>query len=533
MEERISIPDAIRTFKALRSLGYDLNSSIADLVDNSITEKVGANQVDVLFHLNKDYEIILRVLDDGMGMNDAELEEAMRIGSKGDYVTGDLGKFGMGMKTASLSHCNILTIISKKVDSTLAAFSWNLGHVKNQKSWSLIKLEKEEIVQILSRENLKIKTSGTIVLWDDLFLINQEYNSFNNLKLAENYRFKKVFELKIYLRMVFHRFLDQANGKKNLKITVNGEKLEPWDPFCLSEKATIKVNLKPELKSLYLKNYEVPIEINSYILPNRESFSSEEAWKEAKGLLSWNDSQGYYIYRSSRLIRYGGWHGTMVKDEHIKYARTSIDVDPMMDEEFRITVNKTRVEFPELLFHHLKANVNPLVTNKAKNEYNKKPEKELVRNKIRNNPKIAGVSQNLLFENSIKTDFEDNDCGAHVKVSNPSGTWLSNKLNEFLKYGQEKDFEIISDKIEDGMLWKIVCDPDNRFKVIINSTHPFYINMYSKSPNKEVTAALDALLFSLAFAELYNRNNSNAQLFNTFKAVCSKALIRLTEENII
>ena len=206
MKEVISIPNASRTFKALRSLGYDINSSIADIVDNALTNKVRANDIQVFFNLNKQYEIIARIIDNGCGMSRDELEEAMRIGADAKYESGDLGRFGLGMKTASLSHCNVLTVISKKKNTGLSGFSWNLGYVKSTGDWNLLELDKAEINRMLKTDNIHIEEQGTVVLWDDLFLINNEFNSIINHKLAGNYLFRKIENLKLHLGMVFeHR----------------------------------------------------------------------------------------------------------------------------------------------------------------------------------------------------------------------------------------------------------------------------------------------------------------------------------------
>jgi hypothetical protein len=137
------------------------------------------------------------------------------------------------------------------------------------------------------------------------------------------------------------------------------------------------------------------------------------------------------------------------------------------------------------------------------------------------------------LESEITTKESDSSNSGIVEVVNPSGTWLSNKLNEFLKYGNEDDFEIVSDHIENGQLWKVVCDPYNKFKVIINSSHPFYSLMYRSNVNKQVTEAIDALIFSLAFSELYNKNSLNAHLFDTYKTTISKALEKLVKEKVI
>jgi hypothetical protein len=437
------------------------------------------------------------------------------------------------MKTASLSHCNLLTVISKNKKADGVGYQWDMSHVKN-KGWALLQLNHSEIGEILRKNKVELGTSGTLVLWENLFWLEEAFKSYGSEKLGQNYYFRLVEQIKLHLRMVYHRFLDASSGKTSyVNLSVNGEKLKPWDPFCRNELNTENVNLKKDLSELYISGYSRPILIGAYILPNKEGFSSEENWKEARGPLSWNDSQGYYIYRANRIIRIGGWHGTKAKDEHDKLARISIDIDPSLDQLFRITVNKTKVQFPELLFQHLKNVVNPLVVKKAKAKYNKSDENLTIKNNFRKNGiKVLQVSQQLIAENKITTVAARNNLKDLIEVHNPSGTWLSNKIYEFLKYGSEKDYEIISDHLEGKQLWKIICNQNDKFKVIINASHPFYIHVYKPSKNKAVTDALDALIFSLAFAELYNKNNQNAHLFDTFKAVCSQALERLTKEEI-
>jgi hypothetical protein len=534
MKEVVSIPNASRTFDALRSLGYDLNASIADVVDNAVTEKVAANKISVTFSLSTRGKITCRIKDNGCGMNAGELEEAMRLGTETTYEDKDLGKFGMGMKTASLSHCNVLTVISKRKRSDICAFRWDIGHIR-KKGWTLLKLTNPEIQELLRKEKIDIGDSGTVVMWDDMFWLNEQLSSYESEKLRNNFYFRLIENVKLHLGMVYHRFLDGSLGKKNvIELKVNGTKVKPWDPFCREEKNTKEVNLKKETAEFKIQGHKAPIYIAAFIVPNKESFSSEEAWKAAKGLLPWNDSQGYYIYRANRIIRFGGWHGTKAKDEHDKLARLSIDIDSSLDELFRITVNKTRVQFPEALFQHLKNVVNPFVVKKAKSTYNKSDESLTVNNKFRKSEThIAEISKELIQESKIKTKKSTNGHSDSVEVNNPAGTWLSNKINDFLKYGTEKDYEIISDRLEEDALWKIVCDNENKFKVIVNASHPFYEKIYNSTTNKAVTDAVDALIFSLAFAELYNKNNHNAGLFDTFKSVCAQALERLVAEKVI
>lgn len=527
-----SIPHAERTFEALRSLGYDLNSSIADIADNAITAKVHAKNISIIFK-RKGNKFICRIKDDGAGMKEKELEEGMRIGTETSYGMHDLGKFGMGMKTASLSHCNVLTVISKTKKAEIVGYRWDMSHVKGTKQWALLQLNKKEIAAILQSEKLTLSQNGTIVFWDDLNLLDNEYKSYTSHKLAENFYFSLLGKLKLHLRMVFHRFLDGSLGSQGaLNIDVNGDTLIEWDPFCRNEDNTIELNLTKGVSELSIPEFKKPIIIRGYVLPSKEGFSNEKAWGKARGLLSWNDSQGYYIYRANRLIRFGGWHGTKAKDEHDKLARVSIDIDPSLDKLFRITVNKSKVQFPENLFNHLKNKVNRQVINEAQKKYRKSGEKAKITNKFRKqDAKLTSVSKNMVEDSNIKT--KKNSESNNIEVTNPSGFYLSNKIEEFLKYGTDRDFEIVCDRLGNDHLWKIVCNANEKFKVIINSDHPFCTKLYSSNKNKALTSAIDALIFSLAFAELYNRNENNSILFDTFKSVCSKALRKLTKGDLI
>ena len=531
MREIISIPGASRTFAALRKLGYNLSSSIADILDNSITKKVSAKNINIFFIFNKQNNIICRIHDDGCGMSPIELEEAMRLGTDTTYESNDLGKFGMGMKTAALSHCNILTVISKKQNEKICGFRWDISKITETGDWTLLQLDEKEIQEVLDQEETKLGEQGTIVLWDDLFNINREYKSYKIEKFAQNYYFRILNELQLHLGMTFHRFLDGSLDKESsVKITVNNEILTAWDPFCRLEPQTVPIVFKKGINELKIPGYLHSIKIEGYVLPNKAEFSSEEEWKKAKGLLSWNDSQGYYIYRANRIIRFGGWHGTKAKDEHDKLARISIDIDPSLDELFSITVSKTKVQFPEVLFHHLKSKVNPQIVKVAKAKYNKSAEKLSVKNKFRNNQGVVQLAKDLLEEKKIKTSSNE----ITVEVQNPTGTWLSNKINDFLNYGSDKDYEIISANFDnEEILWKIICNKDEKFKVVINAKHPFYSRIYVTSPNDKITSTIDAFIFSLAFAELYNKTDQNAHLFDTFKTVTSQVLAKLTKEKII
>lgn len=314
---------------------------------------------------------------------------------------------------------------------------------------------------------------------------------------------------------------------------VNDDVIEPWDPFCRDESNTFEVELDEELSEVKIPEHKKSVTIRAYILPNKEQFSTEKAWRDAKGLKSWNDSQGYYIYRANRLIRFGGWHRTKAKDEHDKYARVSIDIDPELDELFKINVNKTTVKFPDRLYQHLKHKVNRKITKKAQKRYRKSGEDLEITDKFRHNTdKIEEVSRELVEGSSIRTGITGDE-QQDVSVTNAGGEFISNRVQEFLEYGTESDYEVVSGRLDNGRLWRTVCYENEKFKVVVNADHPFYSEIYSSGRNGKAASAVDALVLSLAFAELFNRNEENSHLFDMFNKVCSKTLAKLVEEEAI
>lgn len=142
------IPNAKRLIKSLRDMGYDFSTAVADLIDNSI--EAGATRVDINagFYGNDSFVLIS---DNGKGMSIEELKEAMRYGSERAYNEEDLGKFGLGLKTASMSQCQRLSVASRKKNSNeTAAFCWDLDHIEKTNKWEIIQITKGDVFDLLT-----------------------------------------------------------------------------------------------------------------------------------------------------------------------------------------------------------------------------------------------------------------------------------------------------------------------------------------------------------------------------------------------
>ena len=537
IEEIISIPNAPRTFEAVSSSGYDLNAALADVIDNAVTHQVLASEVDVTFKVNGQQKIQCRILDNGSGMSASTLEEAMRLGADSHYEEEDLGKFGMGMKSASLSQCDSLTVISKEKNGALCGFRWDMGHVQDRNNWVLLKLPPDYIMDILEHEGVGLSDSGTLVIWDDLVNIQTNYSGYRNRMSAEAYYLKLKKGIGIHLGMVFHRFLEgTVEDYPQLTIRVNGSLVTPWDPFCRDEEATREVKLTKEESEVSFSNRTHGIKLSGYVVPHKDQFSTPEAWSKAKGpFAGWNDSQGYYIYRANRIIRFGGWHHTRGKDEHIKLARIAIDIHPELDDLFQITVNKTKVKFPEELWNHLKNTVNPKVTGLARTLYSSAGKKEKVKNKVRgkNKREVDSVSRNVLQQEGVTTSEKMSNSG-HVEVNNKLGQWNANTPVKFNLLGDKNAaFEVVSEPLESHLLWKVLAGESNKLKVVVNSDHPFYDRVYRSKPNSTVTGAVDSLIVSLALAEISKRTDQNGLLFDSFKETVAASLQRMIEKDVL
>jgi hypothetical protein len=341
------IPSARRLMESLRDIGYDLPAAIADLVDNSLD--ADAERVDVDFGLARDGAWV-RIADDGVGMTERELDEAMRYGSSRAYDHGDLGHFGLGLKTASLSQCRQLTVATRTTPrGRIRIRRWDLDRVALADAWILERLGVRDVPSALL-EPLD-GSCGTVVMWNrlDRILAGRREGSDaagRRLEAAST-------EVSEHLAMVFHRFLAREAAGPPLKIRVDGVELEPWDPFARAEPMTRRLTgqtLRLEHGGLV---HDVPVQ--PFVLPGQHHFSSPEAHVQAGGPKRWNRHQGIYIYRRDRLIQAGGWNRLRTLDEHSKLARIALDVPAAADGAFRTNVAKMTVGLPEVLRPQLRA----------------------------------------------------------------------------------------------------------------------------------------------------------------------------------
>jgi hypothetical protein len=326
---------------SLRGVGYSLETAIADIIDNSIA--AGASLIEIgLF--SEDDDPVITILDDGSGMSESKLLEAMRFGGGGPAAlrsSEDLGRFGLGLKTASLSQCRQLTVASK-VNDSLAAFTWDVDHIMQADGgWHL-----QDGMGNISKNALSAlesRAAGTLVTWRKV-----DFGRLDDRPDTEALRALRsdVERLDRHLGMVFHRFID--GDARQIKITINQTMVRAWDPFLEAHEATI-----PQPAQV-IRSPGGSIAVRGFILPHRDRFRTEAEFVEAGGPEGWNAQQGFYVYRQRRLLSAGGWLGlggarTWTREEPSRLARIRIDIPNTADRDWRIDIRKAIARPPDAI----------------------------------------------------------------------------------------------------------------------------------------------------------------------------------------
>ncbi len=334
-------PRADAIAESLRNFGYTLPNAVADLADNSLS--AGATEIAATFWWDGPASWV-RVRDNGRGMTDADLKEAMRLGTKSPLEprdATDLGRFGLGLKTASFSQCRRVTVRSKTKEGPVATRCWDLDVIQRQREFALLRGPADSRAdQVLGQ--FEGEESGTVVLWE--FMDRVVSGSPTSDDGAHRSFLEAVRDVSSHLGMVFHRFL---SGRDSVTLTVNKTPVLSWDPFLVNE---------PSTQPLPVETFGAgarTVTVRPYVLPHQSKIT-EDVFKAASGPRGWNAQQGFYIYRNQRLIAPGGWLGMFHQEEHFKLARIQLDIGNALDADWQIDVRKARARPPNDLRRELK-----------------------------------------------------------------------------------------------------------------------------------------------------------------------------------
>jgi len=463
------VPNASSLIESMRSIGYTFEAAIADIIDNSIS--ADSSKIDI-FQREVDGEPYIQIIDNGIGMDENELIEAMRLGSKNpndNRDTKDLGRFGLGLKSASFSQCRVLTVISKK-KNIITAFQWNLDIVKETNKFEIRRVSFEEISTFPNIDKINGEKSGTIVQWGSFDRVSA---SSSDLKDELSNLMDKTRE---HIALVFHRFLTEDG----LVITVNFDEVEPKEPFLIKNPKT------QELKDKTVKIDGSTILLYPYVLPHYSNLTSEE--KRLSGKVNEQyKSQGFYIYRNKRLIIWGDYLGLSRKTELGKNTRIQVDIPNTLDYLWEIDVKKSRASVPAKIKKNLLSAIND--GNRVSKKVNTfKGNKELVR------------------DAPIWQFFTERDGGFHFEIN------TENQMYKQLEKSLDKDqlilfkmfnkaaasaipFQAIYSQISDG---KTVDDYENEDSLLSDVEN--IIRYYKDNASIDLKSILKTILFEQPYA---------------------------------
>lgn len=326
--EETELPPDPNLMESMRAVGYTMETAIADIIDNSVT--ANADLVEILFRAGPTPHVA--ILDNGIGMDRARLIDAMQLAGHNPRTTRsehDLGRFGLGLKTASLSQARILTVVSKH-GGAVRGVRWSLDHLAATGRWSLQILGEQDLCNVPRVDDLARLPSGTLVVWTDLDQLRAQAGDLESL-LDE-----RIAHARDHLALVFHRFINNTTPplKKPLSIRINGAALKSLDPFLASHRGTQAGPVED------FKIRGTAVRVQAYTLPYLKNLTAKD---RETALISGalRDNQGFYIYRAARLVLWGTWFRLMPKNDMSKLARVRVDIPNSLDDLWSLDIKKS------------------------------------------------------------------------------------------------------------------------------------------------------------------------------------------------
>ena len=519
----VNEPDPSRLIHGLRDTGYDFYTAAADIIDNSIA--AGANNININIELTRDGRKFVFFGDDGHGMDAAGLHNAMRYGAKVREDLASLGKFGLGLKTASSSVCLKYSVISRtSAANPLLKLTWDLEHVTSTNAWEMldgpVSEDEKDVFEELCGEK------GTLVVWSRCDrLLSKAYDEPGGTReqAAIKHRRSKLIE---HCALIFHKFLNpEEEAHRTINISVNGVKVEHWNPFypekseqVLPEKST---TLPIQLEDGSIHNAIV----KAWILPHSKDMTKEENAKLAK--IS-NRGQGFYIHREGRIIHYGGYLGIWRSDDpHWSLLRVEFDFNHQLDEAFRVDVKKSRILLDPALEEALEVLLGP-AHKEADRRYRRKQAAK-VSGGVSHGDANKTISET---KNTSQATVESVDENAGVAVvSNNKGRSIKILTPVESNVNPEKLFVNPVDGLPSGALWEpcLTSATDENYStgVHLNKQHDFYTKIYSQVKTGISIEGLDLLLWALAAAEHKNKDPELENMWEDIRDEVSANLKKL------
>ena len=530
MHDLINRPSPARLVLALRETGYDFNTAAADIVDNSIA--ADADMVCVKVEMNADGDQFVYFGDNGHGMDYNDVWNALKYGAPVREDLASLGKFGLGLKTASTAICRRVTVISRKSpDAPLVKLAWDIDHIIKVDDWEMLREDLEPHERDAWEELCASGTqTGTLVVWSNCDrLLSKKYASPGGAN-AQNAIKRLRKSLSGHLGTTYHRFLDPEDNRcRNVAIILSGEDVQPWDPFAVNGADQL---LSPEQQKLEIESDGDEIvgtaNIRTWILPHASGLDPDQ--KKLADITYKN--QGFYIYREGRLINPGGWLGMFKTHGHLVLLRIEFDIGHELDEVFSVDLKKSRIRFDPEIESNLIEMLNPIVR-EAQNRQKSGQQKSAAAVALDHRPANISIEAE---KSTIKPVIEKvNPEDQTVVITNRRGTGIRIR-NPIHNNVNPKSIHVDAvDTITSGDLWvPAIRSPGNEGHVLgveINKNHDFYQKVYlHAAANGYPVHGMDFLLWAFAVAEFNNTDEEMAPIFEDIREVVSLNLRKLLRE---
>jgi hypothetical protein len=458
----VADPNPEYLIKSIAEQGYSLESSLADLMDNSVS--ANSNKIEVLIKMEQE-PFTLFVADNGHGMDEDALKVNMQFPSNSPEIERnafDLGRFGLGMKTASFSQTRCFTVISrKKGTKNYSGRTWDVNYLKQVGKWRLIVNTQEEITRLIQQyhslsegylnrfENFE---ANTIVIWKGLYKF-ENYLEVDNRQSALK---KQITEVTSdYLSLVFHRYMERKSNQ--LQIRINNNLITAFNPFPTSIPDFRPIEFKQ-------KNFSTDtIKIEGFVLPSRSIDESQNISIWTTKNRSLMDMEGIYIYRADRLIHFGGWNGIIKKAPRLQLARLRVDIGNSVDHLLHLNVAKSQIEIPHDLTAAFEKYIDELKSQAEREFFNrgirrfssnrKKDNVQLFERKSSSKGTLLEVNISFPLLKSLMSELKKEQ----VAKLNMVIRMINTRVNEIRQTHEEKEFVGIEEK--DGLSLKelITC----------------------------------------------------------------------------
>lgn len=483
-------PQAARTIEGLRDTGYESSDALEDIVDNSIA--AGATEILIRVWMNLAGEPLVTVSDNGQGMDEAGLINAMTYGSAARQNRASLGKFGLGLKTASTAMCRQFSVVTRGGDGGPAnAATWDLDFVQERNQWLLQRPDPTpEQVELL--DEVAAGGSGTLVVWNKVDRLINDYVEPAG-RPAQRALERRIEEFRASLALTYLRFLRGDSPHQKVRIALNDEDVEPWDPFGEGFGAEVLLNreIPVQIRSSDAET-DASFSLRAFALPPRSELTKDQ---QDEARIS-TTNQGFYVFREGRLLAHGTWLGLRSVEPHFNLSRIEFSFDHQLDDAFQIDIKKSRIHLQRDLQDSLRRLVQPAIR-EAETRYRK------------NQRTVAVTTQGDLHttSNKIINKQKDRLISATVTPDGPGQATVQNSRGQTTVSIAVADDQtpgphiVVQESLDDGLLWTPTIVSGEQ-AVAINAGHPFYRRVYlANRENGTAIQGMNFLLWGLCEAE--------------------------------